>query len=86
VNARKTAEQRQAKKVELQKRKLRVLEAKAFETLGLSEDASPEEIRVRYKEKIKMLHPDANGGSRQSEAELRASIEAHKILKLNGFC
>jgi DnaJ-class molecular chaperone len=33
-----------------------------------------------------MHHPDANEGNRTSEDELRASIEAYKILKLNGFC
>jgi DnaJ-class molecular chaperone len=86
LNARKTAAQRQAQKADLQKRKLKVLEAKAFETLGLSPEATPEEIRSRYKERLKMHHPDANQGNRNSEDELRASIDAHKILKLNGFC
>lgn len=86
VNARKSAEQRQAAKADLQRRKLKVLEAKAFETLGLSEDATPDEIRSRYKERLKMHHPDANQGDRKSEDALRASIEAHRILKLNGFC
>lgn len=86
LNARKTAAQRQAQKADFQMRKLKVLEAKAFETLGLSPDATPEEIKTRYKERLKMLHPDANLGDRTSEDELRASIEAHKILKLNGFC
>lgn len=86
INARRKAQLREALKVEQQKRKLRVLEAKAFETLGLSEDATPEEIRARYKERLKMLHPDANKGSRQSEDQLRASIDAYKILKLNDFC
>ncbi|WP_439627163.1 J domain-containing protein [Shinella sp.] len=86
LNARKTAAQRQAQKADLQKRKLKVLEARAFETLGLSPDATPAEIKSRYKERLKMLHPDTNQGDRLSEDELRASIEAHKILKLNGFC
>lgn len=86
LNARKTAAQRKAQKIDLQTRKLKVLEAKAFETLGLSPDATPEEIKSRYKERLKMHHPDANQGDRTSEEELRASIEAHKILKLNGFC
>lgn len=86
LNARRNATQRQAQKAELQVRKLKVLEAKAFETLGLSPDATPEEIKSRYKERLKMHHPDANQGNRTSEDELRASIEAHKILKLNGFC
>lgn len=86
LNARKTAAQRKAQKADLQIRKLKVLEAKAFETLGLSPDATPEEIKSRYKEMLKLHHPDANQGDRTSEDKLRASIEAHKILKLNGFC
>jgi hypothetical protein len=67
-------------------RKLKVLEAKAFDTLGLPYDATPEEIRARYKQRLKMHHPDANQGDRNSEDRLQASIDAHKILKLNGFC
>jgi len=86
LNARRTAAHHHAQKSSLQRRKLKVLEAKAFETLGLSPEATPEEIRSRYKERLKMHHPDVNQGSRTSEDELRASIEAHKILKLNGFC
>ncbi|WP_119944745.1 J domain-containing protein [Neorhizobium sp. NCHU2750] len=86
LNARKSVEQRKAQEAEKKKRKLRVLEAKAFDTLGLSEDATPREIKDAYKQKLKMLHPDANQGSRSSEDELRAAIEAFKILKLNDFC
>jgi hypothetical protein len=86
INARKSAAQRQAAAADLQRRKLKVLEAKAFETLDLSPDATPEEIRSRYKERLKMHHPDVNQGDRDSEDKLRASIDAHKILKLNGFC
>lgn len=86
LNARKSAAQHQATKADLQRRKLKVLEAKAFETLGLSQGAAPEEIRRRYKQMLKLHHPDANRGDRNSEAELQAAIDAHKILKLNGFC
>jgi DnaJ-domain-containing protein 1 len=85
-NARKTTIQRQARKAAVQPRKLKVLEAKAFETLGLSSDASADEIRQRYKQRLKMYHPDVNQGDRDAEAELQAAIEAHRILKLNGFC
>lgn len=85
LNARRSAAQRQAQKADLQKRKLKVLEARAFETLGLPEDATPEDVRRRYKEKLKMHHPDVNQGDRNSEDQLRAAIEAYKILKLNGF-
>jgi len=66
-------------------RSLKPLEAKAFETLGLQQTAAPEDIRQRYKERLKLHHPDANNGNRQSEDRLRATIEAIKILKLNGF-
>ena len=86
LNARRNAAKHQAQKTDLQRRKLKVLEAKAFDTLGLAPEATPEEIRSRYKERLKMHHPDANQGNRTSEDELRASIEAYKILKLNGFC
>ncbi|OJF93302.1 J domain-containing protein [Pararhizobium antarcticum] len=86
LNARKTATLRQTQTAALQKRKLKVLEAKAFETLGLAPEATPEDIRSRYKEKLKLHHPDANQGNRNSEDELRLTIEAYKILKLNGFC
>ena len=85
LNARRDAQNR-AQKNGVPVRKLKVLEAKAFATLGLPPEATPEEIRSRYKERLKMHHPDANQGNRTSEDDLRASIEAHKILKLNGFC
>lgn len=86
INARTNASQQHAKRVGAQVRRLKVLEAKAFEALGLPPDATAADIRKRYKERLKMHHPDANQGSRTSEAELSASIEAHRILKLNGFC
>lgn len=62
------------------------MEARAFEALGLSPEATPEEIKIRYKQRLKMHHPDANQGDRNSEDQLQASIDAYKILKLNGFC
>lgn len=86
LNARRGASDRKAHGADLHKRKLKVLEAKAFETLGIQQDATPQQIKSRYKEKLKMHHPDANQGMRASEGELRAAIEAYKILKLNGFC
>lgn len=85
LNARRADRSGQAK-AGAQQRKLKVLEAKAFDTLGLSPDATSSEIRSRYKERLKMHHPDANDGDRNSEDALRASIEAYRILKLNGFC
>jgi DnaJ-class molecular chaperone len=40
-----------------QDRKLKTLEAKAFDTLGLSSTAKQEDIKRRYKELVKKHHP-----------------------------
>lgn len=58
-----------------------VAAAKALETLDLDETASPEAIRARYKELVKRLHPDANGGDRSREEKLREIIQAYKHLR-----
>lgn len=86
LNARKNAARSQAGRAASQLRKLKVLEARAFETLGLPWEATSAEIRTRYKQRLKMHHPDVNSGDRASEESLQATIEAYKILKLNGFC
>lgn len=67
-------------------RKLKTLEAKAFEDLGLPHSAPPEAIKSRYKELVKRHHPDANGGDRSTEDRLRQIIQAYKYLKQAGFC
>ncbi|RWX74412.1 molecular chaperone DnaJ [Neorhizobium lilium] len=71
---------------ETQGRKLKTLEAKAFETMGLAANASAIEIKKRYKELVKKHHPDANGGDRGSEERFRAVIQAYQLLKQAGFC
>ena len=86
LNARKSAAQHLANRAASPVRKLKVLEARALETLGLLPDATAQEIKSRYKQRLIMHHPDANDGNRASEDALRASIEAHRILRLNGFC
>ncbi len=69
-----------------QTRKLKTLEGKAFEELGLGGKATPAEIKSRYKELVKKHHPDANGGDRGSEERFRAVIQAYQLLKQAGFC
>lgn len=54
---------------------------KALTTLGLDETADAETIKARYKELVKRLHPDANGGDRSSEDRLREIIQAYNFLK-----
>lgn len=66
--------------------KLKPLEARAFDTLGLAHGAGEAEIKARYKDLVKRLHPDANGGDRMFEDRLREIIQAYGLLKKAGFC
>ncbi|NBN65875.1 DnaJ domain-containing protein [Microvirga tunisiensis] len=67
-------------------RKLLALEKRSFDVLNLSERARGDEIKARYKELVKLHHPDANGGDRSSEDRLRQIIQAYNVLKKAGFC
>lgn len=58
-----------------------VAASKALTTLGLDETADAPAIRARYKELVKRLHPDANGGDRSREEKLREIIQAYKHLR-----
>jgi DnaJ-class molecular chaperone len=49
--------------------------------LGLDEKADAESIKSRYKELVKRLHPDANGGDRSTEDKLREIIQAYNYLR-----
>ena len=58
---------------------------RAFEALGLDETAGPEAIRLRYKDLVKRLHPDANGGDRSREGTLQEILKAYQQLKSTGM-
>ena len=58
---------------------------RALKTMGLDETADPDTIRAKYKELVKRMHPDANGGDRSSEERLREIIRAYKELKTAGL-
>ena len=66
-------------------RKLKQLEAKSLETLGLAANAKSDAIKARYKELVKQHHPDANGGDRSSEDRLAEVIQAYKLLRQAGL-
>jgi hypothetical protein len=66
-------------------RSVRNAERKALDTLGLESDASPQEVKARFKALVKRHHPDANGGDRSSEDKLREIIQAYNYLKSIGF-
>jgi hypothetical protein len=67
-------------------RTARNAELKALHSLGLDENASPGEVKSRYKALVKRLHPDANGGSRDTEDKLREVIQAYDYLCSSGYC
>jgi hypothetical protein len=66
-------------------RAVRNAERKALDALGLEPDASPQDVKTRFKALVKRHHPDANGGDRSSEDKLREIIQAYNYLKSVGF-
>jgi hypothetical protein len=54
---------------------------KALDQLGLDESADAVAIKTRYKDLVKRLHPDANGGDRSNEEKLREIIRAYHYLR-----
>lgn len=61
-------------------------EREAFDVMGLSDDASKDAIKARYKTLVKRHHPDANQGDRGSEERLRSVINAYGVLRRAGYC
>jgi hypothetical protein len=68
------------------RRPLRNLERRSFDVLDLDGGESGAEIKTRYKDLVKRLHPDANGGDRSFEDRLRQIIQAYHYLRAAGFC
>ena len=54
---------------------------KALDQLGLDDTAGAPTVKARYKDLVKQLHPDANGGDRSNEDRLREIIRAYNYLK-----
>jgi hypothetical protein len=67
-------------------RPVRNAERKALHTLGLEGSPSAAEIKRRFKQLVKRHHPDANGGDRSTEDQLKDVIQAYNYLKAAGFC
>jgi hypothetical protein len=66
-------------------RRLKPLERKSLQVLDLTEGASKDEIKTRFKELVKRHHPDLNDGHRGSEDKLREIIQAYNYLKQAGL-
>jgi curved DNA-binding protein CbpA len=50
-------------------------------TLGLSWPTTLDVVKLRYKELAKRHHPDANGGSRESEEHLKTINLAYAAIR-----
>jgi DnaJ domain len=68
------------------RRPLGNFERRSFEALDLEGTEDSMQIKARYKELVKRLHPDANGGDRSLEDRLREIIQAYNYLKSAGYC
>jgi molecular chaperone DnaJ len=51
-----------------------------YTTLGVTRDASPEDIKKAYRKKAMELHPDRNAGDKTKEAEFKRVNEAYSVL------
>lgn len=67
------------------RRQLKPLEKKSLQTLDLPGGATRIEIKARFKELVKLHHPDANGGDARSGDKLREIIQAYNYLKQAGL-
>ncbi len=67
------------------RRKLPPMAKRSLLELGLTELATSEEIKDRFKELAKRHHPDSSGG-KGSEEKLRDVIKAYNYLKKSGMC
>lgn len=56
-------------------------EGKALAALGLESPVTFAEIKVRYKELVKLLHPDANNGRSEDEERLKLINQAYATLR-----
>ena len=60
-------------------------ERQALALMNLDWPVSLKEIKERYKELVKLHHPDANGGDRDSEERLKKIIHAYTHLLSCGY-
>ncbi len=52
-----------------------------YDTLGISKDATQDQIKLAYRKLSKKHHPDVSGGNKESEKIFLEVTEAYKVLK-----
>ena len=52
-----------------------------YEVLGISQNATDDEIKAAYRKLAKQYHPDLNGGSAEAEAKMKTGFynEVEKV-------
>jgi hypothetical protein len=53
----------------------------AYAIMGVEFGSSLADVTTAFRQKAKLLHPDANNGDRSSEPELRRMLDAYQFLK-----
>jgi DnaJ-domain-containing protein 1 len=66
---------------ETPRRRLSKMQLKALNDMGLDDTATKADVRKRYTQLVKQLHPDANQGARNTEESFQRVVKAYKILK-----
>lgn len=76
------AQAKEQRERETRRRNARVSkEDQALAVLELTAPVTMQEIRTRYRELVKKLHPDANGGDKSAEERLKVVNQAYGTLK-----
>lgn len=53
---------------------------RAYALLDIDPPSSKEEVRKKYKKLVKIHHPDANGGNKESEEKFKDVLEAYQLI------
>jgi len=48
--------------------------------MNLNPPVTAEKVKLRYKELVKQLHPDVNGGDKRAEERLKRVNDAYRTL------
>ena len=52
-----------------------------YEVLGVTKDASADDIKKAYRKEAKKYHPDLHPGDKEAEAKFKEINEAYEVIK-----
>lgn len=67
------------------RKRLSKMQLQALTDMGLDDTATKDDVRKRYTQLVKQLHPDANKGDRSTEESFARVVKANKVLKSTGL-